>query len=89
MRPFSPADDAAVVSASSKSIIAAGIQGGKFFKEVPTNASKDHSEMQRMQAKKLQHDEEQEERPRPSRNEEVLQVLQKAYRSYRNKVMKG
>ena len=38
----------------------------KYYKEVPKNASKDYSEMQRVQAKELQYFQEQEKYPRPS-----------------------
>ena len=43
--------------------------------EVIYNAREDHYGMHRVQAEKLQHNEEQEERPRSSRDEQVLQIL--------------
>ena len=47
--------------------------------EVPKNARKDHNGMHRVQAEKLRHDEKQEKRSRQTRDEQVLQILQKAH----------
>jgi hypothetical protein len=50
------------------------------------NASENHSQMQRMQAEKLQHNEEQEEHSGTSRVEQILSFLPQAHRAQRNKV---
>ena len=54
--------------------------------EVLRNESKNHFSMQRVQAEKLQHNEEQEERSRQTRDEEVLPFLQKAHNAQGNKI---
>ena len=43
--------------------------------------------MHRVQAAQLQHNEKQEKFPRQTRDEQVLQILQKAYSSQRNQVI--
>jgi hypothetical protein len=48
-------------------------------KEVPLNARESDHEMQRVQAEKLQHHEEQEEHPGQDGNEQVLPLLQEAH----------
>ena len=48
--------------------------------------SQDYAGLHGVQTKKLRHNEEQEERSRQTGNEQVLQVLQKAYLAQRNQV---
>ena len=55
-------------------------------KEVPLNARESHTEMQRVQAEKLQYDEEQEEHSGQAGTEQVLPLLQKAHAPQRNQV---
>ena len=50
--------------------------------------SKNHFGLQRVQTEKLQHDEEQEKRSGPSGDEQVLQVLQKAYPPQGNQIVR-
>ena len=62
------------------------MQGGK-FEGGADYARESHYEMLRVQAEKLQLYEEQEERPRSSRDEEVLQILQEAHCPQRDEVI--
>ena len=66
---------------------------GHILKEVPKHgkgrrAGEDHPEMLRVQAAQLCHQQKQEEYPRPSGAEQVLPLLQKAYRPQRDEVMR-
>ena len=64
----------------------------KFFRktEVPTNnESQNRAGLHRVQAEELQHQEEQEERPRQAGNEQVLQVLPEAHPAQGNQVRSG
>jgi len=64
-------------------------QEGGYLMEVPKNESEDHPCLHGVQTAQLQHQEEQEEQSRQARDEEVLPLLQKAYRSPRDEVRKA
>ena len=53
-------------------------------KEVPLDAREGHFEMQRVQAEKLQHHEEQEEHSGQAGTQQVLPLLQEAHAPYRD-----
>ena len=70
----------------------AGAKSPKNFsvkREVPNNESEDRAGLHRVQAEKLQHEEEQEERSRQAGNEQVLQVLPEAHPAQGNQVRSG
>ena len=60
--------------------------GDKFSKEVPTHARKSYAALQRVQTKKLQHDEKQEEYPGQDHAQQVLSLLPQTYGSFGNEV---
>ena len=62
------------------------MQGGQ-KQEVPQDESQDYAGLHGVQTKKLRHNEKQEERSRQTRDEQVLQILQKAYSAQRNQVI--
>ena len=57
--------------------------------EVPKHESEDYTGLHGVQTAQLQHNEEQEERPRQVGDEQVLQILQEAHSPQGNKIRGG